>query len=115
MPIASAIVSVLLATMLLASGVAKLRRAPALMDSMGAVGVPATVVPRLAMLEIAATVGLLLGLFWAPIGIAAGVGAVLYFVGAVIAHLRVGDKALAPAAVLGVIAVASVVLQIAAL
>lgn len=114
MLIASAIVSILLALMMLMSGVMKLRRAPALMTSMATVNVPADTVPRLGLLEVAATVGLLVGLFWAPIGIAAAVGSVLYFIGAVIAHVRVGDKAVAPAAVLLVLAIASLTLQLLA-
>lgn len=115
MLIASAIVSVLLAVMMLMSGVMKLRRAPALMTSMAAVNVPEATVPRLGLLEVAATLGLLLGLFWAPIGVAAAIGAVLYFIGAVVAHIRVGDKAVAPAAVLLLLAIAALVLQLLAL
>jgi len=47
--------------------------------------------PWLAACEFAGAVGLLIGLAWAPIGIAAAVGLVLYFLGAIVAHLRVGD------------------------
>ena len=45
----------------------------------------------LAVLEFAAALGLLAGIFYRPLGIAAGIGAVLYFVGALIAHLRAKD------------------------
>ena len=41
--------------------------------------------------EFAGAAGLLLGLAWAPLGIAAAVGLILYFIGAIVAHLRVGD------------------------
>ncbi|MGW8881943.1 DoxX family protein [Streptomyces mirabilis] len=44
---------------------------------------------------------------------AAAVGLVLYFVGAVIAHLRAKDYAVAPAVVLTLLSVAALVLRIA--
>ena len=47
----------------------------------------------LGMAEIAGAIGLLIGIAWRPLGIAAGVGITLYFVGAVIGHLRVHDTA----------------------
>ncbi len=42
----------------------------------------------------AGAIGVLAGFALPPIGIAAAVGLVLFFIGAVIAHLRVGDFAL---------------------
>ena len=44
-----------------------------------------------AVLEGAAAAGIVVGLWWPPIGIAAASGAVIYFLVAVAAHLRVGD------------------------
>lgn len=41
-----------------------------------------------------------------PLGVAAAVGVTLYFIGAVISHLRVKDFELAPAAVLALVAAA---------
>ncbi len=96
--IASIALSVLLAVALLASGVMKVRRAPAVVDSLTPLGVPERVIPALGTLELAATLGLLLGLFWWPLGLAASVGTILYFVGAIVAHLRAHDNAIAPAA-----------------
>ncbi len=66
-------------------------------------------IPVLAALEIAGALGLLVGLAWAPLGIAAAIGVVLYFVGAVIAHLRVKDKGFGPAAGLMVFAIVALV------
>lgn len=57
------------------------------------VGVPLSYFPLLAGLEIAGGLGLLVGIFVPRTGIAAGVGLVLYFVGAMLAHVRVGDWA----------------------
>src|SRR5438552_3412838 len=43
--------------------------------------------------------GLFVGVWWPLIGIAAAIGLVLYFLGAVVSHLRVGDiKGIGPTA-----------------
>jgi hypothetical protein len=55
------------------------------------VGVPARYFPVLAGLEILGAVGIVLGLWLAPLGIAAAAGLTAYFIGAVGGHLRVGD------------------------
>lgn len=109
--IATVIVSALLAVLLFFSALGKLSRKPKLMDSMAKVGVPADRVWMLAVLEIAAAIGLVVGLFWWPIGVAAAIGAVLYFVGAVIAHVRKKDPQIQPAAVILVVAIAALVLR----
>jgi uncharacterized membrane protein YphA (DoxX/SURF4 family) len=57
----------------------------------GTVGVPARAFPVLAGLELAGAAGILIGLWAQPLGIAAAVGLVLYFIGALTGHLRVGD------------------------
>ena len=60
--------------------------------------------------------GLLAGIVYRPLGIAAAIGVVLYFLGAVITHLRAGDKkgVGTPAAIM-LVAVAPLVLGIATL
>ena len=64
--------------------------------------------PFLAGLEFAAAAGLLLGIRWAPLGIAAATGMTLYFVGAIVAHVRVNDlKGLGPAVQMLFLAVAA--------
>ena len=95
---ASVTVSILLALILLASGVMKVRRAPAVVANLRTVGVPERAIPGLGALEIAAALGLLLGLLWWPIGLAAAIGAVTYFIGAIITHVRARDNAIGPAA-----------------
>jgi DoxX-like protein len=53
------------------------------------VHVPASVLPYLATLKLAGAVGLAIGLTAAPwLGVAAGIGLVLFFIGAVVAHVR---------------------------
>jgi hypothetical protein len=57
------------------------------------VGFPVNLFPLLAACEIAGGLGLLAGIFRPKLGVAAGVGLVLYFICAIIAHMRVGDWA----------------------
>ncbi|MFF1464292.1 DoxX family protein [Streptomyces sp. NPDC058330] len=72
--------------------------------------------PFLGIAQAAGAGGLVVGLWWGPLGIAAAVGLALYFIGAVTTHLRVGDyKGAPPAAVLTAVAVALVVLRSATL
>ncbi|WP_416520922.1 DoxX family protein [Streptomyces achromogenes] len=76
------------------------------------VGVPRTWLPWLATLKAAGAAGLLLGLAGVPfIGVAAATGLVLFFVGAVAAHIRarVYDNIAFPGAYLA-LAAASLVL-----
>ena len=110
--IATVVVSVLLAVALTFSAIGKLTKNPSVIPMLEQVGVPADKIPWLAYVEILGAVGLLIGLFVWPIGVAAAVGAFLYFVGAVAAHLRVKDKDYAPAAGLAVFAVVVLVLRV---
>ena len=109
---ATVTVSAVLSLMLLGSAAGKLRKVPAVMASMSSVGVPAPRVPLLAGVEVLGAAGLLVGLAWAPLGIAAAAGVVLYFVLAVGAHARVRDLRHAPpAAVIGLLALLALVLR----
>jgi uncharacterized membrane protein YphA (DoxX/SURF4 family) len=90
--IALVITTVLLALICLNSAVMKLRENEQVVAVIGGtVGVPARYFPVLAALEIAGAAGIVLGLWAAPLGIAAAVGLVAYLVGAVAGHLRVRD------------------------
>jgi hypothetical protein len=83
---------VLMSLLVIFSGVAKLRHdAHVVRIIRDVVRVPMKWFPWLAACEFAGAAGLLLGLAWAPPGIAAAVGLILYFIGAIVAHLRVGD------------------------
>jgi hypothetical protein len=66
----------------------------------------------LATAEIAGAIGLVSGLYWWPVGVAAAIGVILYFVGAVIAHLRVGDKDIASVAILLAASLAALALRL---
>jgi uncharacterized membrane protein YphA (DoxX/SURF4 family) len=90
--IALIIVTVLLAAMLAMSASMKLRKHEQVVAVIGGtVGVPARAFPVLATLELAGAAGILIGLRAQPLGIAAAAGLVLYFIGALTGHLRVGD------------------------
>lgn len=56
------------------------------------VRVPQSWMIPLGLAQGAGALGLLTGFVIPPIGLAAAAGLVLYFIGAVIAHLRVGDR-----------------------
>lgn len=96
------------------SGVGKIRRDPLPVEVVHeTVGVPLKYFPLLAACEFAGAVGLVVGIWWPPVGIAAGIGLVLYFVGAVVSHLRVGDvKGIGSAAFMLVVAAAALVLRV---
>jgi hypothetical protein len=74
------------------SALAKLRHDRHVVDVVHRiVGVPMRFFPALAACELAGALGLGAGLWWPPLGAAAALGLVLYFMGAVAGHLRVGD------------------------
>lgn len=90
--IALVLTTIALSVIALSSAAMKLRQAEAVLASIHrTVGVPMRLLPVLAALEIAGALGILIGLAIEPLGIAAATGLVLYFVGAVIGHLRVRD------------------------
>src|SRR6185369_17315490 len=96
------------AAILIGSGVGKLRRADAVVQNLDRAAVPHGWYPLLATAELAGAVGLLVGLAWRPLGTAAAIGLTLYFIGAVIAHLRAGDRGgLGPASFLLVLSIAA--------
>ena len=90
--IALVVLTVLLAVLALNSAALKLRRNEQVLTSIsGTVGVPERHLPVLAGLEIAGAAGIFIGLWLEPLGIAAAIGLVAYFLGALIGHVRVGD------------------------
>jgi hypothetical protein len=91
MLIAYTIVIALLGLLLIASATGKLRRDKRQIATLYRVGVPSTLVPWLAVCEIAGAAGLVLGIAWIPLGIAASIGITAYFVGAVAAHIAIRD------------------------
>lgn len=111
--IAYAVVAGLLALTLTASATFTLQRNAAITANMQKLGVPDSWLPRLAALKAAGAIGLVAGLWLAPLGIAAAIGVTLFFVGAIVTHLRAKDFEFTPAAVLMLLAVAALVLRAA--
>jgi hypothetical protein len=67
--------------------------------SMAKLGVPESWLPFLGILKAAGAIGLLVGLRVPLIGTAAAVGVTLFFVGAIITHLRARDHSFGAAAI----------------
>ena len=116
MGIAYLVVTILLAALVLFSGVGKLRNDPHIVKVIHeTVCVPMKYFPALAACEFAGAVGLVLGIWWPLLGGAAAVGLVIYFAGAIISHVRVGDfKGIGPAALLWTMSAAALCLRILA-
>jgi DoxX-like family len=116
MTVASAIVSVLLAALLTFAAARKLSHRESVVQTYVRVGVPEDKLDYLAMILLAGAAGLLLGLLWAPIGVAAAIGVICYFIIAVAFHVRAHDeKNLPTPLVITLIAVAALALRLATL
>ncbi|MFG3703261.1 DoxX family protein [Micromonospora sp. NPDC047670] len=112
--IAYVVLAVLLSVLLVVSGRAKLVKDKDIAETLTRLGVPHNWFPILALLEFAGALGLLAGIVYRPLGIAASIGVVLYFVGAVVSHLRVKDVKGAPVpTVLVLVSAAPLVLGLA--
>ncbi len=95
--------------------VANFRRLGFVRQQATRLGVSEAWIPVLGGLHAAAAVGLLLGLAGVPlIGAAAATGLALYFVGAIVVHLRARNHAIVPATVMLLLAIATVILDLAA-
>lgn len=73
------------------SALQKVTRDPATLAALYAVGVRDTQMVLLAVLESSGALGLLVGIWIAPLGLAAAVGLALFYLAAVGAHVRVRD------------------------
>ncbi|MFE0450269.1 DoxX family protein [Streptomyces sp. NPDC058914] len=106
------VLAVVLAAVFLLVGVAKLAAVPAMREAAAHVGMTTTHYRLLGALEVAATIGLLAGLWITALGAAAAAGLVLLMTGALIVHLRAGHPAsrCAPAVVVGALAAVHLVL-----
>src|SRR5260370_21120160 len=96
------------------SGLGKIRRDPRIVHVLHEVrGVPLQYFPLLAGCELAGALGLVLGIWWPSVGVAASIGLVLYFVAATESHLRVGDvKGIGPAAFMLTVAAGALAMRI---
>jgi hypothetical protein len=88
MYIASLVVTIILIAALSFSVWADFVRYDKVLVAMDRAGVKQSWLPLLGVLKAAAALGLVAGLAVPPIGIAAGAGVVVFFVGAILTHVR---------------------------
>ena len=112
--IVTLLLSLLLAAVFVADALFKVVKNPTGADQAYDLGYPIPVWRVIGWLELLGALGLIVGLFYPPIGVAAAIGLTVLMVGAVISHLRVKD-ALAKSAtplVLGILAVVTILLRV---
>src|SRR5579864_6348127 len=114
MGIAYLVITIVLAAIVTFSGIRKIRHDPRIVQVIHElIGVPLKYFPSLAACEFAGALGVVLGIWWPLLGMAAGIGLVIYFLGASVSHLRVGDvKGIGPAAFMLVVAAAALALRL---
>jgi DoxX-like family len=111
---ATIVVTALLAAMLGFAGLIKLAGVQQSLTIRDHLGLNPVQWRTIGTLELAAVAGVLTGLAWPPIGVAAAVGAALLLLGAIIFHTRASDTAgeTAPAVIGLGLAVATAILQL---
>lgn len=114
MAVAHVVLSVMLAAIFASLGVAKILRQPSLIARTERLGFSVRQIQGIGALEVAGAAGLVAGLFWRPLGVAAAIGLVALLIGAAISHRRAGDgaKEVVPAVWLALVSAASAVLAI---
>ncbi|MFE3443148.1 DoxX family protein [Nocardia sp. NPDC059180] len=114
MRIASIVLTSLLAAALIISAALKLSHRPEVVAEYERVGVPRERLDYLAAILLAGAAGLIGGLFWSPLDIAAAAGVVIYFALAIVAHIHARDaQHVAIPVAVELLAVAALALQLA--
>jgi hypothetical protein len=114
--VATVIVSSLLAAALAFSAARKLSHRPEVVRTYVRAGVPEDKLDYLALILLSGAAGLVLGLFWGPIGVAAAAGLLIYFIVAVAFHIRADDAEHLPTPLaISLIAAAALILRLATL
>ncbi|WP_181720249.1 DoxX family protein [Nocardia gipuzkoensis] len=109
------VVAVVMSVVLVVSAGAKFTRPRRMVEQMSTLELPFAMLPFLGVAQIAGAGGLIIGVWWGPLGVAAAICLTLYFIGAVAAHVRVGDtKGTPPAAVLAIVAAVLIGLRVGA-
>jgi hypothetical protein len=90
------LIASLLIAVLTGTAIGKIKRAEPIRHNLQAVEVPRRWYNKLASIQVAATLGLITGLLYPPLGILTAVCLVLYFGGAVLAHIRTKDPNVIP-------------------
>ncbi|MFF4505709.1 DoxX family protein [Streptomyces sp. NPDC001401] len=102
------VLAVVLSLVFLPLGLAKLAAVPFMRQAAAHLGMSVRLYRVVGTLEVAGVAGLLTGLAWTPLGVAAATGLALLMAAAAVVHLRHGDPPprAVPAAVLAVAALA---------
>lgn len=113
MSIATLIVTICLAALFVFASAIKLLGVQQSLAIRDHLGISPSLWRVIGLFELAGVVGVLAGLAWWPIGLAAAVGLALLSVGAVVSHVRASDSVAetAPAVIGFALAVAAAVLQ----
>src|SRR5438034_7725786 len=92
-------ISLLLTAACLLPAVGKLTGQPKMRKSAAHFGIPWPRYRLIGVAELAAAAGILIGLWWHPLGVAAAAGMALLLLGAIIAHRKAADsgKEMSPA------------------
>jgi hypothetical protein len=106
------VVTVLTIVALTFSATADFVRYHQVLTNMARAGVPESWLTRLAILKAAGAVGLLVGLAVPPVGVAASIGVILFFIGAIITHVRARWYSFSYPSVYLLLAVGSLVLGV---
>ena len=106
MNIALIIFGSLLSFAAIGSAIAKLKKVPDVMASMASVGVKPNQVRVLAALEIAGGLGIIAGIWVPGLGTLSAACLVLYFVGALVSHMKKKHKVADFGAALGIFIIA---------
>lgn len=114
MYVALVLLSVLLTLGFLGLGGAKVFGVSQMADNARHLGYSLTMFKSVGALEIGGAAGLLTGLYWPPLGIAAGTGLVFLLAGAAVSHLRAGDgiKEITPAVLFAAVVIVTIYLRI---
>ncbi|MFJ7116469.1 DoxX family protein [Streptomyces albogriseolus] len=101
------VLAIALSLVFLPLGLAKLAAMPVMRQAAAHLGMPVRLYRVVGALELAGVAGLLMGLAWTPLGVAAASGLALLMAAAAVVHLRHGDPLprAVPAAALALIAV----------
>jgi uncharacterized membrane protein YphA (DoxX/SURF4 family) len=115
MTITTIILSALLGLGFLMAGTGKLRRAEPVTGVLESLGVSPGLQKTVGTLEVLGAIGVVVGLWLQPLGIAAAIGLVLMMIGALIFHLKARDtfKGSVGAVVLLVLAAVVLIFQFA--
>ena len=92
-------ISLLLAVACLLPAVGKLTGQPTMRQSAEHFGIPWSRYRLIGVAELAAAAGILMGLWWHPLGVAAAAGMAVLLIGALVTHRKAADSAkeMAPA------------------